>query len=194
MRFGQPPRPTETYRGGTRRHIEFNTHAGLGALADMLGVEIDEFTEVREEIAAVEGFDTLAGRIEAGTKAGHRRVVTAIVKGQPFLTAEFVGRAARHVAPEWAGHDLDSSGHRWTVESDAVPNVTVSMDVTLDPEDPALPIANVPRIGCDRGACRERGGRGSRRATRLPQLRGPRLLHRPSRQGGLGRTWYGGAP
>jgi 4-hydroxy-tetrahydrodipicolinate reductase len=73
----------------------------LGAIAEALGVELDEINEVSERQPAPERFSIPAGTVEKGTTAALRFEVQGIVDGRPAIVVEHVTRLRDDLAPDW---------------------------------------------------------------------------------------------
>ncbi len=70
-------------------------------VADALGVELDEITQLHEQEVAPESFDISCGHIEKGTVAGLRFEVRGMIKGEPRIVVEHVTRLRDDIAPHW---------------------------------------------------------------------------------------------
>jgi 2,4-diaminopentanoate dehydrogenase len=73
----------------------------LGAIAEAMGVELDEVKEVSERQPAPERFSIPAGTVEKGTTAALRFEVQGMVDGRPAIVVEHVTRLRDDLAPEW---------------------------------------------------------------------------------------------
>lgn len=104
---------------------------GVRIIGDAMGIEIDEVQYERENFLAEEPFDITATRIEAATHAAHRYVYRGLVKGRERVRFEFIGRAAPHVAPQWAAPAREGT-HRWENRLYGTPNVMSSIELGLD--------------------------------------------------------------
>lgn len=97
------------------------------AIAQGLGVELDEVREVYERIEAEETFTIKPGTVEAGTMAALRFEVQGIVGGEPKIIVEHVTRLRDDLAPDWPQHP-HGGGYRVTVEG----NPTYRMDLSME--------------------------------------------------------------
>nr|WP_206038423.1 diacylglycerol kinase [Rhodococcus sp. HNM0569] len=70
-------------------------------LAAGFGVEIDDVTEWFEQEPAPESFDVAAGRIEAGTVAAVRFVITGTSVGVPVFVMDHTTRLRDDLRPDW---------------------------------------------------------------------------------------------
>jgi hypothetical protein len=70
-------------------------------LAAGLGVKLDAVEESHERLAAPEGLDIAAGRIDAGTAAALRFEVRGMKGGRPLIVLEHVTRLRDDLAPDW---------------------------------------------------------------------------------------------
>lgn len=124
MGFGQPPESTPLLLlPGVL------THAWGGVvkmMATALGWEVEEFREVHERENAEIGFDTLVGRIEAGTMAGLRFEVQGVVDGEVKLVVEHVTRMRDDIAPHWPAQD-GQGGYTITVTGN--PSITCELRI-----------------------------------------------------------------
>jgi 2,4-diaminopentanoate dehydrogenase len=73
----------------------------LGALAEGLGVDLEEVRETHERRPAPERFSIPAGTVEEGTTAALRFEVQGIVEGRPAIVVEHVTRLRDDLAPDW---------------------------------------------------------------------------------------------
>jgi 2,4-diaminopentanoate dehydrogenase len=73
----------------------------VNAIAEALGVEVDEIKEVSGRQPAPERFSIPAGTVEKGTTAALRFEVQGIVDGRPAIVVEHVTRLRDDLAPEW---------------------------------------------------------------------------------------------
>jgi 4-hydroxy-tetrahydrodipicolinate reductase len=110
--------------------LSFAWGGTVKALADGLGVELDELREVHERRPAPEKIDLGFGVVEEGTTAAMRFEVQGIVGGEPRIVLEHVTRLDDALAPEWpqpAGH----SGYRIIVTG----NPSYTCDVQMMGDD-----------------------------------------------------------
>jgi 2,4-diaminopentanoate dehydrogenase len=118
MGFGMPPEETPLLL--LPGVLSFAWGGVVRMMADALGWELEEMREVHERADTERGFDTLVGRIEAGTMAGLRFEVQGIVDGQPKIVVEHVTRMHDDIAPEWPQAE-GQGGYRIQIEGN--PNV-----------------------------------------------------------------------
>lgn len=97
------------------------------AIADGLGVELDEVREVHERLPAPETFTITPGTCEEGTTAALRFEVQGIVGGEPRIVVEHVTRLRDDLAPEWPQHP-HGGGYRVTVEGSPSYTLDLSME------------------------------------------------------------------
>ena len=110
--------------------LSFAWGGTVKALADGLGVELDELREVHERLPAPEKIDLGFGVVEEGTTAAMRFEVQGIVGGEPRIVLEHVTRLDDALAPDWpqpAGH----SGYRIIVTG----NPSYTCDVQMMGDD-----------------------------------------------------------
>ncbi|HEX6311190.1 MAG TPA: diacylglycerol kinase [Acidimicrobiia bacterium] len=102
------------------------------AIADGLGVEVEELRETYEKWAATETFSVPSGTIEAGTMAGLRFEVQGIVGGEPRIVVEHVTRMHDAAAPDWPQPSGEGS-YRVLLEGD--PRITCELEFVGDGAD-----------------------------------------------------------
>jgi 4-hydroxy-tetrahydrodipicolinate reductase len=102
----------------------------VNAIAEALGVEVEEIKEVSERQPAPERFSIPAGTVEAGTTAALRFEVQGIVDGRPAIVVEHVTRLRDDLAPEWP---QPVAGGCYRIVIDGYPRMQV--DVQLYGED-----------------------------------------------------------
>jgi 4-hydroxy-tetrahydrodipicolinate reductase len=102
----------------------------VNAIAEALGVEVEEIKEVSERQPAPERFSIPAGTVEAGTTAALRFEVQGIVDGRPAIVVEHVTRLRDDLAPEWP---QPVAGGCYRILIDGYPRMQV--DVQLYGED-----------------------------------------------------------
>jgi 4-hydroxy-tetrahydrodipicolinate reductase len=98
--FGEPldfQPPMFTSQVGAAWHIDT-----LRAIADFLGVAVDEYRQEWRTAAMDFDFETTAyGRVRAGTTAAAYWIVTAMVGGRPFIVYHKLLRLHEDAAPDW---------------------------------------------------------------------------------------------
>jgi 2,4-diaminopentanoate dehydrogenase len=97
--FGQPPE-MEAF-AATPGVLTYGWGPVVTAIADALGVTIDNMTESVERLTTEHGFDAPNGRVEAGTVAAMRSILTGHVNGIPKITVDYVTRMHDDMAPTW---------------------------------------------------------------------------------------------
>ena len=110
----------------------------LYALADSLGVEIDEIRMTHDARPTERTIDTAIGTVEAGSVGAIRFDVTAYVGGHPLLVNEHVSRLADDVAPDWARCSVPGS-HCYRVAISGSP--PFSCEWLFDRNDPEGDVA-----------------------------------------------------
>lgn len=73
----------------------------ITAVADALGITIDRMEESVQRLPTGHGFDAPNGRVEAGTVAAMRSVLTGYSDGEPKVTVDYVTRMHDDIAPDW---------------------------------------------------------------------------------------------
>jgi len=104
----------------------------LHAIAAGLGVEIDEITEWYEKVPAPETFVVPSGKVEAGTMAGLRFEVRAIVGGEPRIIVEHITRLRSDIAPGWP--PMPGKGG-YVVEITGSPDIRCTLEMEGDGGD-----------------------------------------------------------
>ena len=73
----------------------------IDQLAYGLGVEVERIEESIERVVSLEGFETPTGKIDPGTVAAMRSILTGFVDGSPKLVVDHVTRMHDDLAPDW---------------------------------------------------------------------------------------------
>jgi 4-hydroxy-tetrahydrodipicolinate reductase len=81
-------------------------------VADALGWSVEELREEHERLPAPETLTTAMGTIEAGTCAGVRFELQALVAGRPVVVAAHVNRLRADIGPGWPTLSNGRSGYR----------------------------------------------------------------------------------
>lgn len=124
MGFGAPgtESPMDQRLGRGVRASPF--YLAMVALADTLGVELEDVLYHREVALAPEPFAIAAGTIEAGTVAAIKFRFDGIVHGRPGIVFEWVWRVTDEVAPEWP-----TGASRWILHIEGDPTVQAEIDL-----------------------------------------------------------------
>ncbi|MEN4449444.1 dihydrodipicolinate reductase [Mycobacterium sp. SM3041] len=112
-------------------------------IADGLGVAVDRVEESVERLCVDEAFDTPTGRIEAGTVAAMRSMLTGYVDGQPAIIVDHVTRMRDDLAPQWPqplislapkdlGYGAASGQGTYRVEIEGSPTVRCELELAED--------------------------------------------------------------
>jgi 2,4-diaminopentanoate dehydrogenase len=102
----------------------------LHRLADVLGVEIEEFKVLYETDSVDHDIETGFGTVKAGTAAVVRFELQALSRGRPFAILEHVDRLprdAREVGKPWK-QPYGPEHHAYRIEVDGDPSFTVEMN------------------------------------------------------------------
>ena len=97
------------------------------AIADGLGVELEEVREVHERLPAPTTFSIKSGTVEEGTTAALRFEVQGIVDGEPRIVVEHVTRLRDDLAPDWPQHP-HGGGYRVDITGSPSYRVDLSME------------------------------------------------------------------
>ena len=112
MGFGRPP---ATFSEARLQHGRVSFGPSLRALADALGLPLDDVEADGEVAVATRTVEIAAGTIEAGTVAAQRLTVTGVRDGRPLLRFRANWYCTTELDPSW---DLLSTGWRVTTEGD----------------------------------------------------------------------------
>jgi 4-hydroxy-tetrahydrodipicolinate reductase len=96
-------------------------------IAEQLGVTVDEIVTRHEMLAAPETFPYQGRTIEAGTIAGMRFEIAAMVGGKNLISVGHVTRAREDLAPDWP-RPLRNDAYRVVIEGD--PRLEVEAEFT----------------------------------------------------------------
>lgn len=113
MGFGRPP---EAFSEARLQHGRTSFGPSLRALADALGMPLDDIEAGGEVAVARRDVEIVAGTVEAGTVAAQRLTVTGLRDGKPLLRFRANWYCTTQLDPAW---DLLSTGWRVSVEGDA---------------------------------------------------------------------------
>lgn len=125
--FGLPPKsdPEAGRPAGT-----VNTWgAAVKAIADKLGVALDEIRLVREQAVADWDFEIPAFKVEKGTVAAHSFKVEGIVGGKPRIVVQHITRLHDDVAPHWTRLKSGTGGFRIVIDGSPSMTCEVAMAV-----------------------------------------------------------------
>ncbi len=101
----------------------------LRQLGESLGLPLDSVEASGEVATAARTIDIAAGRLEAGTVAAQRMVVTGVRGGEPLLVFRANWYCTTELEPAW---DLRETGWRIRVDGDAPLDVDLRFDVPLE--------------------------------------------------------------
>ena len=93
------------------------------ALANALGVTLDEIRETHQRLPAERDIELSYGTVKKGTSAALRFEVQGIVEGREAITVEHVTRMTDDIAPDWP------QGKGYKVVIEGVPRLEVSFDM-----------------------------------------------------------------
>lgn len=129
-------------------------------IANVLGVELDDITEMVEFAPAPRSIDIAVGRIEAGTVGAFRFELAGISEGKKRIVIEHTTRIDETAAPDWPRMHDNAPGSRVIIDG----KPRMRMEVTVEAEDPtqvtietcrataALAVNSIPLV------CRESSG------------------------------------
>jgi 4-hydroxy-tetrahydrodipicolinate reductase len=124
MGFGRDPASFDP--AGLAHHATRSFGGSLGALADAIGLPLDEVRGSAEAAAAMSTVEVAAGRVEAGTVAAQRLEVTGLHRGQPLLRLRATWYLTPDVEPAW---DLRETGWRVQVHGDTPLDLSIRFPV-----------------------------------------------------------------
>lgn len=127
MRFGKPLDEFDPDR--RKNHLFGEYHPALTVLADIAGLDIDEWTAEGGVAAAKTDLQIVAGEIKAGTAAAQRVTVVGRSGGVDRIRFTQYGFVAMDVDPDW---ELQPTGWRVRVRGDAPFDVSMPFPVPLD--------------------------------------------------------------
>jgi len=117
--------PEEALRSPMVGFLGGGFRQSVSMVADVLGFEVDERIEARNEVAvATKPIDSPIGVIEPGRVAAQRFTWTATVAGEPVVTARvnwLMGE--EHLEPDWS---FGPAGERFEVEVEGDPSVLLT--------------------------------------------------------------------
>ena len=127
MRFGKPLAEFDPER--RKNHLFGEYQPPLSVLADMAGLEIDEWVSEGGVAAAKEDITIVAGEIKAGTAAAQRVIVIGRSRGVDRIRFTQYGFVAMDVKPDWG---LQPTGWRIRIHGDAPIDMSMPFPVPLD--------------------------------------------------------------
>jgi len=127
MRFGKPLSEFDPER--RKKHLFGEYQPALTVLADIAGLEVDEWSAEGGVAAAKKDLTIVAGEIEAGTAAAQRIIVRGRHRGVDRILFTQYAFVATDVEPEW---DLRPTGWRIRVHGDAPFDLSMPFPIPLD--------------------------------------------------------------
>ncbi len=127
MRFGKPLSEFDPDR--RKNHLFGEYQPPLTVLADLAGLEIDEWTAEGGVAAAKKDTAIVAGEIKAGTAAAQRIIIHGRSSGVDRIRFTQYGFVAMDVEPDW---DLQPTGWRIRIHGDAPFDLSMPFPVPLD--------------------------------------------------------------
>lgn len=110
-------------------HGKHSFGPSLELLAEALSMPLDEVQASGEVAVATRTVDIAAGRIEAGTVAGQRMIVSGLRGGKPVLQIRPTWYCSKDLDPAW---DVRDTGWHVYVDGDAPLDIDLRFPVTLD--------------------------------------------------------------
>jgi hypothetical protein len=147
--FGKDPSKADPNR---RIGTALSTPPTFRAVADAIGLSLDEVTTSIEYAATRKRETIAAGTLEAGTIGAMRMGVIGLRKGRPVLRRFSIWYVARDLDPQW---ELRDSGWRMQVEGDTSLDVSIAFSVaqsdyaSYSPGLTAHPVVNAVPYVCD---------------------------------------------
>lgn len=148
MSFGADPKTAAHRPQGTA----VSTPPTFRALAEAVGLPLDEVKTSIEFAVARKDEHIAAGVIKAGTIAAKRMGVIGLRNGKPLLQRFSTWYAAKETDPQW---EVQSSGWRFRVEGDTSLDVSVNFNVAeqdyaeYSPGLTAHPVVNAVPFVCE---------------------------------------------
>jgi hypothetical protein len=127
MGFGKPPSEPVMMDDGDVILPTFS--APMMLVAKGAGATIEGYRYKREVAVTEVAFDVPVGHIPAGTVAGQRFSLTAMISGRPAMTVEHITRLRAEVAPDWP------RGRGWKITVQGVPSMVLESSIGIDGED-----------------------------------------------------------
>jgi len=149
LKFGAAPSTVDPNR---RAGTAASTPPTFRAVADAIGLSLDEVTSSIEYAVTRKRETIAAGTIEAGTIGAMRMGVIGLRNGKPVLRRFSTWYVARELDPQW---ELRDSGWRMQVEGDTSLDVSIAFVVSKDdyagysPGLTAHPVVNAVPYVCD---------------------------------------------
>jgi hypothetical protein len=126
LKFGAAPATVDPNR---RAGTAASTPPTFRAVADAIGLSLDEVTSSIEYAVTRKRETIAAGTIEAGTIGAMRMGVIGLRNGKPLLRRFSTWYVARDLDPQW---ELRDSGWRMQVEGDTSLDVSIAFAVSKD--------------------------------------------------------------
>ncbi len=149
LRFGASPASMDPNR---RAGTGISTPPTFRAVADAIGLTLDEVTTSIDYAVTRKRETIAAGTVEAGTIGAMRMGVIGLRKGKPILRRFSIWYVARDLDPQW---ELRDSGWRMQVDGDTSLDVSIAFAVAKDdyarysPGLTAHPVVNALPYICD---------------------------------------------
>ena len=149
LRFGTDPAVADPNR---RVGTAASTPPTFRAVADAIGLSLDEVTTSIEYAVTRRRETIAAGTLEAGTIGAMRMGVIGLRQGKPVLRRFSIWYVARDLDPQW---ELRDSGWRMQVDGDTSLDVSIAFAVAAEdyarfsPGLTAHPVVNAVPYVCD---------------------------------------------
>lgn len=138
-------------------HIRRTWTATVNAVADRMGIKLEELRPFFENCTYEKTHETMWGTVEAGTVAAVRFGLEGIYKGKPFIILEHINRSSPEAASHWPSPQLQKGKelqHQYCVLIKGNPDLACRIDTgfTREREDAGLAatamlvVNAVPRI------------------------------------------------
>lgn len=127
MRFGKPLSEFDPDR--RKNHLFGEYQPALSVLAEIAGLEVDEWTAEGGVAAAKQDLRIIAGEIKAGSAAAQRIIIHGRKEGVDRIRFTQYGFVAMDVEPDWG---LQPTGWRIRIHGDAPFDVSMPFPVPLD--------------------------------------------------------------
>lgn len=137
MRFGKALSEFDPDR--RKDHLFGEYQPALTVLADMAGLDVDEWTAEGGVAASVKDLSIVAGEIRAGTAAAQRIVVHGSAKGVDRIRFTQYAFVATEVEPDW---NLQPTGWRVRIHGDAPFDLSMPFPVPLEELGSYVPAFN----------------------------------------------------
>jgi 4-hydroxy-tetrahydrodipicolinate reductase len=127
MRFGKPLEEFNPERRKT--HLFGEYQPPLTVLADIAGLDVDEWTAEGGAAAARQDTEIVSGLIEAGTAAAQRVIISGWSGGREVIRFTQYAYVTMETDPDW---DLRKTGWRVRIDGDAPFDIDMAFPVELD--------------------------------------------------------------